>query len=117
MAVMHSTVCLEFRACHQLTAGSHIEAVHGHHYRIEVTTQSGLNDPEFIYQWTRENVVAVLDRRNLAHQFKTSTGECLVEWIDTKLRQSPFGESVVGVFLQETLKNRFVSSRTESYLL
>lgn len=97
-----------FQAVHSLPGE---ETTHGHHYFVELSFHScsrHIADLAF-----NDYVKQKLHGQNLDAEFTPATGERLVEWIDESLRSSPLGPYLLAVTLQETAKNRFVSSQSE----
>ncbi len=115
MARVISTRRYSFRSLHSLPALPYPEQLHGHQYFVEISLE-GSGHLE-LDSFVEEQIVAVLDGQNLDLFLKPPTGENLVEWIERRLLSSALAAKIVGVALQETLKNRFVSSRTEPGLL
>lgn len=99
-----------FQSVHALHAGAVVERAHGHQYFLEVSFDGRDIDGA-------DQVVETLISRLHATEIKEispSTGEMIVEWIDTQLRGGPLAPRLRAVALQETRKNRFVSHRTEA---
>ncbi len=115
VALVALTQQFRFRAVHSLHIGEHKESLHGHDYYLEVTARPELR--EQIYRAVADVLLPQLDRTDLAKRFSASTGEVLVEWIHSQFDELGLGSSVLGVALQETRKNRFVSARTNDYLM
>lgn len=95
---------------HALHAGAVVERAHGHQYFLEVSFDGrDVDGADSII----ENLVSRLHATEIT-EINPSTGEMIVEWIDTQLRNGPLAPRLRAVALQETRKNRFVSSRTEA---
>ena len=115
MALVATTRRFSFRSVHSLNIGAHREKFHGHQYFLEVST----------YACPHEEVAAVvlskilprLDGHDLTPLMPVATGEAIVEWIHSALIDEGLGTKVLGVALQETRKNRFVSSRSNVHLI
>ncbi len=115
MALVAATRLYRFRAVHSLNTGTHREQLHGHEYALEISTSrsdwKGLD--EMLNSWVHSQ----LEGRDLSILVEHATGEVLVEWIHERLAASPIGPDLLGVALQETRKNRFVSARSNGHLL
>lgn len=97
-----------FQALHQLNALG--EGKHGHDFHLEICfagTTIECADKVF-----NEVLKPRLQGRDLGEFLDVPTGEMLVQWIHKELLRSPLGPFVLGVALQETPKNRFISSMT-----
>lgn len=97
-----------FQAVHQLPALG--EGKHGHSFQLEVCfagTTIELADKVF-----KERIESKVHGRDLSELLSVATGEALVQWIHKELLLSPLGPFVLGVALQETPKNRYISSMT-----
>jgi len=115
MALTCVTKCFAFRAVHSLSVGTHKESTHGHRYLIEVSSLIGAEQK--VFEAVLQHILPCLEGRDLAKLVSIATGEVLVEWIHNQLNHLGHGSSVLGVALQETRKNRFVSSQTVEHLL
>jgi 6-pyruvoyl-tetrahydropterin synthase len=115
MALMAFTKRYSFRSVHSLNTGLHREQLHGHEYFVEVT----LRAPDFkaADAVLEEQVLSRLHARDLSAVIAPATGEVLVEWIHARLNETPLAPALLGVALQETRKNRFVSSDSNVHLL
>jgi 6-pyruvoyl-tetrahydropterin synthase len=111
MALIATTRRFSFRGVHSLLSGTHKEKVHGHEYFLEISFHSCPR--RHIEREVQTRILSQLDGRDLTSSVTPATGEVLVEWIDRQLRESPVGPCVVGVALQETRKNRFVSALSD----
>lgn len=112
MAVVARTRRFLFRSVHSLQSGPRKERRHGHQYYLEVTTTG---DSWSIDGLVREKILKALDGRDLTGFIEPATGEVLVEWIHDQLNRVTIPDSqVLAVALQETRKNRFVSSNSDS---
>jgi 6-pyruvoyl-tetrahydropterin synthase len=100
-----------FQSVHSLKAGAHVESLHGHQYFLEVSFDG--RDIDAVDAVVEREVLKPLHAREV-EDIRPSTGECIVDWIDNRLRQSNIGARIIAVALQETRKNRFVSAHTES---
>jgi hypothetical protein len=102
-----------FQSVHSLTTGLHREIEHGHGFGLEVSFLGGV-EPARVDAIVREKILSVLHARNLNSVLSPATGEVLVEWAHARLLDSPeLSPFLRAVCLQETRKNRFVSSRSE----
>jgi 6-pyruvoyl-tetrahydropterin synthase len=108
MAVTHRTLCYRFRSVHQLDSGPQREQRHGHEYRLEVTSE--LTSTETLDRGVKSLILPALDKKDLTGVISPATGEVIVEWIESKLRELP---GLVAVAVQETRKNRFISSGSD----
>ena len=111
MARVTSTRRYQFQSVHSLHVGALSEHLHGHDFQLEVTVRGG--EIQAVDEWVEHEILAAVHGRELNSLLDPATGEALVEWIDQRLRQSPWAEKLIGVALQETRKNRFVSARSE----
>ena len=100
-----------FQAVHSLTKGSHCENTHGHGYFLEITARE--LTPLELDKVYREKIEPHVHGRRLSKELEPSTGEHLVDWIHERLDETPLKKNILAVALQETRKNRFVSSHTE----
>lgn len=99
-----------FQSVHALHAGAVVERAHGHQYFLEVSFEGrDIDGADSII----EKLVSHLHATEIT-EVNPSTGEMIVEWIDAQLRSGPLSPRLRAVALQETRKNRFVSSRTEA---
>lgn len=112
MAVTLTHRRYSFRSVHSLTTGERKEQRHGHQYYLEV----GFNNcpVQQIDQVVETQILNLLDRREINRVLPVSTGEVLVEWVHQRLLDSPIGNCVAVVAVQETRKNRFVSAKTDA---
>jgi 6-pyruvoyl-tetrahydropterin synthase len=97
-----------FQAVHQLTELG--EGKHGHDFHLEICfagTSIECADKTF-----KEVLKPRLHGQNLGEILEAPTGEALVQWIHKQLLLSPLGPFVLGVAIQETPKNRYISSMT-----
>ncbi len=108
MAVTTFTRRYVFQSVHRLPAVH--EAKHGHHFYLELTYRDV--DPELADRSYREFVEPELHGREI-RVVTPPTGEKIVEWIHERLLSSPLGPHLLAVALQETEKNRYLSSRSE----
>ena len=108
---MATTRRFSFRAVHSLQVGLHREKMHGHEYFLEVSFHSC--EREAIERVVRERVLSRLHGHDLTKIIQPATGEVLVEWIHDQLAESDFAARMIGVVIQETRKNRFVSGRSD----
>jgi 6-pyruvoyl-tetrahydropterin synthase len=107
MALTAVTKRYSFRGVHSLESGVHREKYHGHFYAFEVSFQNArLGEIDRVVS---ETVLSVLDGHDLTKIAAPATGEVLVEWIHNALAPR-LKEKLLGVALQETRKNRFVSA-------
>ncbi len=97
------------RVQHRLVQVPYPEVRHGHACKIEITLSKAW-EQQFI-ELVRQYILQYLDGQLLNDTLPVATGENLVEWIFTELEKSVLGKDLLGVCVQETLKNRFVSSR------
>jgi 6-pyruvoyl-tetrahydropterin synthase len=109
MAVVTKTRSFVFRCVHALNSGPRREVRHGHEYKLEVTWVMGAVAGSVADSVT-ESVLNRLDRHDLTGLIEPATGEVIVEWIHAQLSNVP---GVVAVAIQETRKNRFISSRSD----
>lgn len=98
-----------FQSVHSLDVGVMRERKHGHRYHLEITF--GSRDINRIDKIVESAVLQRLHGREVL-EIHPSTGENIVEWIDKTLRAE--GADILAVALQETRKNRFVSSLSEA---
>ena len=115
MALVASTRRFSFRGVHSLNNGVHREKCHGHHYFLEVSFHKCTLAQ--IETEVREKVTSVLDARELNQVIEPATGEVIVEWIHQRLNSGALAGKILGVALQETRKNRFVSARSDARLI
>lgn len=99
------------RVQHHLTALK--EGRHGHSCGIEVSLTRPFEPGDC--DRIEELVIALLDGKDLNPLFKTPSGENIVEWIFSEIHRV-YTSDLVGVALQETSKNRFLSSRNRIFL-
>lgn len=115
MALICSTRRFSFRAVHHLNVGAHIEAVHGHQYFVELSST-----PEALAQVCdlfESKILPRLEGHDICQVVSPATGELIVEWIDNEFKKLGVSSSILGIAIQETRKNRFVSRRTVEQLL
>lgn len=99
-----------FQAVHALSVGLHRERKHGHDYAVEVSfTDVAIARVD---QLVFERVIGHLHAKELKGEVDPATGEVLVEWIHQQLLE--LGSNLKAVALQETRKNRFISSLSEA---
>lgn len=115
MALIATTRRYSFRGVHSLNTGVHREKTHGHQYFLEVSFHKC--DVEDVNREVMKQVLEKLDMRDLTHVLEPATGEVLVEWIHDQLDVALPGGKILGVALQETRKNRFVSGRSNARLI
>ncbi|MBX3022287.1 MAG: hypothetical protein KF799_11495 [Bdellovibrionales bacterium] len=101
-----------FKSVHALHVGLHRERTHGHEYALEVSFEN--HSASAVDEAVESLVLKRLHGHELGGELDPATGEVLVEWIHRRLRNSTVGLAIVGVALQETRKNRFVSSLSEA---
>lgn len=97
-----------FQSVHHLDAVD--EGLHGHHFYLEICfagTSVAVADEVY-----HEKIAPQVHGRNLNELLVNPTGEELVQWIHKELLRSKLGPFVLGVAVQETAKNRYVSSMT-----
>ncbi|MGZ3723609.1 MAG: 6-carboxytetrahydropterin synthase [Bdellovibrionales bacterium] len=115
MALSATTKRYSFRGVHSLTSGVHREKYHGHQYFLEVSFEKCLlADIDHV---VKEKILTVLDGHDLTKKINPATGEVIVEWIQAQLDATPLRAKILGVALQETRKNRFVSARSVAQLI
>lgn len=112
MGMMTLTRRYFFQSVHALTEGARIESTHGHGYHLEITGENV--SPDEIDAVYEELIQPRLHGKRLVGELEPSTGEHIVDWIHDQLLKSAVADRVRGVALQETAKNRFVSSKTET---
>jgi 6-pyruvoyl-tetrahydropterin synthase len=118
MAVVTKTRSFTFRCVHELNSGPRREVRHGHEYKLEVTWRAADvdtdSDVDVVAASVSDAVLGLvlnkLDRHDLTGLIEPATGEVIVEWIHTQLRDTP---GIVAIAIQETLKNRFISSGSD----
>jgi hypothetical protein len=115
MAVVATTTRLSFRGVHSLTTGVLKEKRHGHQYFVEVTTLDTAR--QTVLHEMQEKIIGILNLRDLTQVLPLTTGEYLVEWIYDQLNSSALGGKLLGVALQETGKNRFISGRSDARVI
>jgi len=111
MALMATTRRYSFRAVHSLQVGEHSEKIHGHQYHLEVSFYSCATAD--IDREVETRILNPLHGHDLTHLVAPATGEMLVNWIHDRLAESELNRHILGVTLQETRKNRFVSARSD----
>jgi 6-pyruvoyl-tetrahydropterin synthase len=115
MALVATSRRFVFRGVHSLTSGVHREKCHGHSYALEVSFHKcSVSDVD---REVKTLITDVLDGHDLTSIVEPATGEVIVEWIHQRLEESPLRGKILGVALQETRKNRFVSARTDARLI
>jgi hypothetical protein len=102
------------RLQHSLPAEPYPEVRHGHSCDIEISLDRPFtpSDVEVI----REKAVAPLDGNVLNKLLSQATGERLVDWLFGELQSSGLGKALQAVAIQETPKNRFLSSHNALFL-
>ena len=98
-----------FQAVHVLSEA--LEKRHGHQYFLEVSFRTRAIDQ------VDEEVKRQILQAFHGHEFPATpqaTGENLVECIHEALAQTAIGPLICAVALQETRKNRFLSSKSEA---
>ncbi len=108
MAVITFTSRYVFQSVHRLPAVN--ENKHGHHFYLELSYRGA--DKAVADQSYREFVEPHFHGREV-RVVEPPTGEKMVEWIHAQLLKSPLAPFLVAVALQETEKNRYISSRSE----
>ncbi len=98
-----------FQSVHSLR--THLEKRHGHSYALEVSFSEGL-DWKQVDICVHNHILSVLHAREIT-MIEPATGENIVNWIHTELLKTELGPCLVGVALQETHKNRFISEATD----
>lgn len=113
MAVTHTRRYL-FQAIHSLEALG--EGRHGHHVYLEISfgPNGTIETADRCYS---KFIAPRLHGCDVAEVVQPPTGENIVEWIHNELLNSPLGPDLVGVAIQETGKNRFISSKTWTLLV
>lgn len=108
-----------FQSVHLLESGALRERRHGHRYFLEVTFSG--REVNAVDEVVEREVLRKLHGHEVL-EIHPSTGENIVEWIDSVLRDALEGAGggtssgagkILAVALQETRKNRFISSRSE----
>jgi len=112
MAVSTTTRRYSFKSVHALHVGLHRERKHGHEYDLEVTFAGA--DTRAVDEQVEALILARVHGHELTGELEPATGEVLVDWIHAELLRSPLSVCVLAVALQETRKNRFVSSKSEA---
>jgi 6-pyruvoyl-tetrahydropterin synthase len=115
MALICSTRRFSFRAVHHLNVGVHREATHGHQYFVELSAS-----PETlpaVSELFTSQILPRLEGHDICQVISPATGEAIVEWIDNEFKVLGAASSILGIALQETRKNRFISRRTAEQLL
>ncbi len=115
MALSATTKRYSFRGVHSLTSGFYLEKYHGHQYFVEVSFEKCLLAD--VDRVVTEKILNVLDGHDLTKNISPATGEVIVEWIHSQLDGTPLRAKILGVALQETRKNRFVSARSIGHLI
>src|SRR5665213_365442 len=109
MALSAVTKRYSFRGVHSLTEGVHREKFHGHQYFVEVSfNKASLQEVDEAVQG---KILNILNGHDLSRTVNPATGEVLVEWIHAQLEEALRGK-LLGVALQETRNNRFVSAKS-----
>ncbi len=109
MGLVTTTRRYMFQSTHQL--GSLQEGKHGHHFYLELTFAGA--PVALADQFYRERIEPKVHERDLSEVADPPTGEMLAQWIHKQLLLSPLGKHLIGVAVQETPKNRYISSMTE----
>lgn len=112
MALSTTTRRYSFKSVHALHVGVHRERTHGHEYNLEVTFAGA--PAHAVDEQVEALVSAQLHGRELGGELDPATGEVLVDWVHRKLVSGPLASCVLAVAIQETRKNRFVSSLSEA---
>lgn len=107
---MATTRRYSFRSIHHLDVGARTEKVHGHQYFLEVSFERA--EVSVVDRIVEEKILSRLDGHDASAVISPSTGENIVEWIHSELATTPLARNLIGVALQETRKNRFVSARS-----
>jgi len=102
----------QFQSVHSLNVCDLQERLHGHDFQLEVCCSS--DQIHRLDELIKKEILPQIHGRNLNQLLSPATGELLVEWIDAKLRRSKLSPFLVGIALQETRKNRFVSAKSEA---
>ena len=103
------------RGVHSLFDRNHQEPRHGHEYWLEVSWKSPSMAVNELSTLVNTLIVDPWDARNWANKnLLQASGELLVEEFDRLLRESEAGSFLMGVQLQETSKNKFISSNSNS---
>lgn len=110
MAITTFTRRYVFQSVHSLPEVS--EGKHGHHFYLEISYGAGVS-PALADKSFHEWIEPHLHGREVK-VVSPPTGEKIVEWIHGELLKSPIGSHLVAVALQETEKNRYLSSRSEA---
>lgn len=97
-----------FQSVHRLNALN--EGKHGHHFYLELSFKTG--NIELADQCFKDYVATKLHAKEIP--IAPASGENIAEWIHNELLRSPLGPDLVAVALQETDKNRYLSSRSEA---
>ena len=109
MGLVTTTRRYMFQSTHKL--GSLQEGKHGHHFYLEVIFQGA--PVALADQCYHEKIEARVHGKDLSEVADPPTGEMLAQWIHKQLLVSPLGKHLLGVAVQETPKNRYISSMTE----
>jgi hypothetical protein len=64
-----------------------------------------------------DKILPRLDGQDIGQVISPATGECIVEWIHNEFKELGVSSEVLGLALQETRKNRFLSRATIENLL
>lgn len=112
MAVSTTTRRYSFKSVHALHVGLHRERTHGHEYNLEVTF-SGASVAS-VDEQVEALILSHVHGHELSGELDPATGEILVEWAHRELAKSALSKNILAVALQETRKNRFVSSMSEA---
>lgn len=111
MAELTWTRRYSFQSVHSLNSGALKERLHGHHYHLEITfTGRDINEVD---EWIENQLLAKVHGVELK-ELQPSTGENIVNWIHDELLKTFLAPRLKAVALQETRKNRFISTLSES---
>lgn len=110
---MNRTRRFRLRGVHFLYDPQYSEPKHGHEYRLEVTVDAKIPD-EIVRATVDRLILKGWDQKDWSKSgLLQASGELLVEKFDSILRSSEIGAYLVSVELQETFKNRFISSSSK----
>ena len=115
MALMATTRRFSFRGTHSINDGVYRERRHGHQFFLEISFH-GCSLIEVEHEITAR-ILKPLDGHDLNQVVEPATGEMVVEWIQSQIDGSNLRGKILGVILQETAKNRFVSAHTDVRLV
>lgn len=107
-----------FQAVHSLYIGIYRELKHGHDFYLEITVDllnSSLRDlVADLDGFVNDSVLPDVHGRELNRFLEPATGENLTEWIHNRLLTcEKLRHQIKAVAIQETRKNRFISSQSE----